>query len=40
VLATRNRLNILDAFGLQDGEVKRVLPNWLASTAVFKFERG
>jgi methionine biosynthesis protein MetW len=40
VLATRNRLDILDAFGLQDGQVKRVLPNLTASTAVFKFERG
>ena len=40
VLATRNRLSILDAFGLQDGEVKRTLPNLTASTAVFKFERG
>lgn len=40
VLATRNRLNILDAFGLQDGEVRRALPNFTAGTAVFKFERG
>jgi methionine biosynthesis protein MetW len=40
VLATRNGLSILDAFGLQDGEVKRLLPNLTASTAVFKFERG
>ena len=40
VLATKNRLVILDAFGLQDGEVRRVLPNLVASTAVFKFERG
>jgi methionine biosynthesis protein MetW len=40
VLATRNGLSILDAFGLQDGEVKRMLPNLTASTAVFKFERG
>jgi methionine biosynthesis protein MetW len=40
VLATRNRLSILDAFGLQDGRVRRVLPNLTASTAVFKFERG
>jgi methionine biosynthesis protein MetW len=40
VLATRNRLAILDAFGLQDGREVRVLPNMLASTAVFKFERG
>nr|WP_236599766.1 methionine biosynthesis protein MetW [Ramlibacter alkalitolerans] len=40
VLATRNRLTILDAFGLQDGEERRLLPNLTASTAVFKFERG
>jgi methionine biosynthesis protein MetW len=40
VLATRNGLSILDAFGLQDGQVKRLLPNLTASTAVFKFERG
>jgi methionine biosynthesis protein MetW len=40
VLATRNRLSILDAFGLQDGQVRRALPNLTASTAVFKFERG
>ena len=40
VLATKNRLTILDSFGLQDGEAKRVLPNLTASTAVFKFERA
>ncbi|MBK0391329.1 methionine biosynthesis protein MetW [Ramlibacter algicola] len=40
VLATRNRLAILDAFGLQEGEEVRVLPNLRAGTAVFKFERG
>ncbi len=40
VLATRNRLSILDAFGLQDGREVRWLPNALASTAVFRFERG
>jgi methionine biosynthesis protein MetW len=40
VLATRNRLSILDAFGLQDGREVRVFPNALASTAVFRFERG
>ncbi len=39
-LATRNRLRILDAFGLQEGRVQRLWPNLLASTAVFKFERG
>jgi len=40
VLATRNRLAILDAFGLQEGRVRRFLPNLTAGTAVFKFERG
>ena len=40
VLATKNKLAILDAFGLQDGREVRVLPNARASTAVFKFERG
>ena len=40
VLATKNRLSILDAFGLQDGREVRVLPNARASTAVFRFERG
>ena len=40
VLAQRNRLRILDAFGLQDGRVVRWLPNARASTAVFKFERA
>jgi methionine biosynthesis protein MetW len=40
VLATKNRLAILDAFGLQDGQEVRLLPNARASTAVFKFERG
>lgn len=40
VLATRNRLSILDAFGLQEGREVRTLPNLRAGTAVFKFERG
>ena len=40
VLATKNRLAILDSFGLQDGRERRTLPNLTASTAVFKFERG
>ena len=38
-LATKNRLRILDAFGLQDGRELRFLPNLTAGTAVFKFER-
>ena len=40
VLARKNHLRVLDAFGLQDSEVRRTLPNLTASTAVFKFERG
>ncbi|HEY0824506.1 MAG TPA: methionine biosynthesis protein MetW [Ramlibacter sp.] len=40
VLATKNNLAILDAFGLQDGRERRVLPNLTAGTAVFKFQRG
>ena len=39
VLARKNRLKILDSFGLQDGQVVRTLPNLMASVAVFKFER-
>ena len=39
VLARKNRLKILDSFGLQDGRVVRTLPNLMASVAVFKFER-
>lgn len=40
VLATRNRLRILDSFGLQDGRSVRTLPNLLAGTAVFHFEHA
>ena len=40
VLATKNRLTILDGFGLQEGREVRVLPNARAGTAVFRFERG
>jgi methionine biosynthesis protein MetW len=40
VLATKNKLAILDAFGLQDGAEVRFLPNVRASTAVFKLEKG
>jgi len=39
VLATKNRLRILDSFGLHQGRTVRRCPNWLASTAVFHFER-
>jgi methionine biosynthesis protein MetW len=40
VLAGKNNLRVLDAFGLQDGRGVRWLPNARAGTAVFKFERG
>ena len=40
VLAHKSQLRILDAFGLQDGEVVRWLPNARAGTAVFHFERA
>jgi methionine biosynthesis protein MetW len=40
VLATKNKLAILDAFGLQDGAEVRFLPNVRASTAVFKLEKA
>lgn len=39
VLARKNRLRILDAFGLQDEREVRWLPNARAGTAVFKIER-
>ncbi|VTU39294.1 methionine biosynthesis protein MetW [Variovorax sp. RA8] len=39
VLARRNHLRMLDAFGLQEGAEVRWLPNARAATAVFKFER-
>ena len=39
VLAGKNRLRVLDAFGLQDGQEVRFLPNLRAGTAVFHFER-
>ena len=38
VLARKNGLKLMDAFGLQDGQEVRWLPNLLAGTAVFKFE--
>ena len=40
VLAQKNHLQILDAFGLQEGREVRFLPNARAGTAVFKFQRG
>ncbi len=38
VLARKNRLDILDSFGVQDGRVVRTLPNLRASMAVFKLK--
>ena len=40
VLALKNKLRILDSFGLQNGAVQRFLPNALAGTAVFHFEHA
>ena len=40
ILAHKNRLRILDSFGIQDGRPVRRWPNLMASMAVFKFERG
>lgn len=39
VLAGKNGLKVLDAFGLEDGREVRTLPNLLAGTAVFKLQR-
>jgi methionine biosynthesis protein MetW len=39
-LAVKNKLQILDQFGLQDGEEIRWWPNARASRAVFKFQRA
>ena len=40
VLAQKNKLRVLDAFGVQDDREVRLLPNLRAGTAVFKFERA
>ncbi len=40
LLAAKNRLRVLDAFGLHEGREVRLWPNALAGTAVFRFERG
>ena len=39
-LAHKNRLRVLDAYGLQDGLEVRWLPNLRAGTAVFHFEHA
>ena len=40
ILALKNRLRILDSFGLHSGERIRMFPNLRSTTAVFHFERG
>jgi methionine biosynthesis protein MetW len=40
VLARKDGLRVLDAFGIQNGRAVRRWPNLRASVAVFKFERG
>jgi methionine biosynthesis protein MetW len=40
VLAHKNELRVLDAFGLQGGHEVRWRPNWRAGTAVFRFQGG
>jgi len=40
VLARKDGLRILDAFGIQGGAAVRRWPNLRASVAVFKFDRG
>ncbi|NBW25273.1 MAG: methionine biosynthesis protein MetW [Betaproteobacteria bacterium] len=38
-LSRKNGLQVLDSFGLQDGEPVRFLPNWFAGTSVYKLAR-
>jgi len=38
-LSRNNGLQVLDSFGLQDGEPVRFLPNWFAGTSVYKLAR-
>ena len=39
-LARKNRLRVRDAFGLQNGQEVRLLPNLMAGTAVFQLQRA
>ncbi|WP_431100579.1 methionine biosynthesis protein MetW [Roseateles noduli] len=39
ILARKCGLRVLDSFGVQEGRQVRVLPNLMASMAVFKFDR-
>jgi methionine biosynthesis protein MetW len=40
ILAQRMGLAVIDSFGLQQGQEVRWLPNWRASTAVFKISNA
>ena len=39
-LARKNKLQVMDAFGLQNGHEVRLWPNLMAGTAVYKFQQG
>ena len=39
ILARANGLTVQDSFGIQDGEVVRILPNLLAGTSVYQLSR-
>jgi len=39
-LAAKNNLQVLDAFGLHQGQEVRLWPNLMAGTAVYKLQRG
>jgi methionine biosynthesis protein MetW len=39
-LARKNQLRVRDAFGLQNGQEVRLLPNLMAGTAVFQLQRA
>jgi len=39
ILARANGLKVQDSFGIQDGEVVRLLPNLLAGTSVYQLSR-
>ena len=40
VLARKDGLQVLDSFGIQNGQAVRQWPNLMASVAVFKFQRA
>jgi methionine biosynthesis protein MetW len=40
VLVRKEGLRVLDSFGIQGAQMRRLMPNLLASVAVFKFERA